>query len=137
MKERCNFSDMKDIVPVETAEQIQTIRQLFREYEKWLGMSLCFQSFEEEISGLPGKYARPEGRLYLANIDGEAVGCIALRTIGVGICEMKRLFLTDEARGQGIGKELIGLIIADAREIVMQMRLDILSAENGKSREPV
>ena len=80
---------MKEIVAVVTVEQVETTRQLFREYETWLDMDLCFQSFEEETQNLPGKYASPEGRLYLANIDGEAAGCIGLRKIGDGICEMK------------------------------------------------
>ncbi len=125
---------MKVIVPVETAEQIETTRQLFREYEQWLGMSLCFQSFEEEMRDLPGKYAPPDGRLYLANIAGESVGCIALRKIGDGICEMKRLYLTDAARGQGLGKELIELIIADARAIgYSKMQLDTYPPKMGKA----
>src|SRR3989337_2535713 len=98
---------MKEIVAATANEQIEITRQLFREYETWLDMDLCFQSFEEEMKNLPGKYALPDGRLYLANIDGQAVGCIALRKIGDGICEMKRLFLRDAARGHGLGKELI------------------------------
>lgn len=123
---------MKAIVPVETADQIETTRKLFREYEKWLGMDLCFQSFEEEMRDLPGKYAPPEGRLYLANIENDAVGCIALRKIGDGICEMKRLYLNDSARGQGLGNRLIEKIISDARSIgYFKMRL------KWKSRRPV
>lgn len=125
---------MKEIVPVKTEEQIETTRRLFREYELWLGMSLCFQSFEEEMRDLPGKYASPDGRLYLANIDDEAVGCIALRRIGDGICEMKRLFLKDAARGQGIGRELIEKIIADARAIgYSKMWLDTYPPKMGKA----
>ncbi len=125
---------MKEIVAVTTNEEIETTRQLFREYETWLDMDLCFQSFEEEMQNLPGKYAPPEGRLYLANIDGEAAGCIALRKIGDGICEMKRLFLRDAARGHGLGKELIEKVIADAREIgYSKMRLDTYPPKMGKA----
>src|SRR5688500_13206552 len=125
---------MKEIVAVETAEEVETTRQLFREYEAWLDMDLCFQSFEEEVQNLPGKYAAPDGRLYLANIDGQAVGCIALRKIGDGICEMKRLFLRDAARGHGLGKELIEKLIADAREIGYEkMRLDTYPPKMGKA----
>jgi GNAT superfamily N-acetyltransferase len=125
---------MKEIVAATTNEQIETTRHLFREYETWLDMDLCFQSFEEEMQNLPGKYAPPDGRLYLANIDGEAVGCIALRNIGDGICEMKRLFLRDAARGHGLGKELIEKIIADAREIgYAKMRLDTYPPKMGKA----
>lgn len=125
---------MKEIVAVTTNEQIETTRQLFREYETWLDMDLCFQSFEEEMQNLPGKYSRPDGRLYLANIDGQPVGCIALRKIGDGICEMKRLYLRDAARGHGLGKELIEKIIADARELgYAKMRLDTYPPKMGKA----
>ncbi len=125
---------MKEIVAVVTSAQIEMTRQLFREYEQWLDMDLCFQSFEEEMLELPGKYSPPDGRLYLANVDGEAIGCIALRKIGDGVCEMKRLYLTDAARGQGLGKELVELIIADARAIgYRKMRLDTYPPKMGKA----
>jgi ribosomal protein S18 acetylase RimI-like enzyme len=125
---------MKEIVAVTTNEQIETTRQLFGEYEKWLDMDLCFQSFKEEMQNLPGKYSLPDGRLYLANIDGQAVGCIALRKIGDGICEMKRLFLRDAVRGHGLGKTLIEKVIADAREIgYTKMRLDTYPPKMGKA----
>lgn len=125
---------MRKIVAVTTDEQIETTRQLFREYEKWLDMDLCFQSFEEEMQNLPGKYSPPDGRLYLGLTDGQAVGCIALRKIGDGICEMKRLYLTDAARGHGLGKKLIEKVIADAREIgYAKMRLDTYPPKMGKA----
>lgn len=65
---------MIEIVQAESGEQIAEARTLFREYETWLGMSLCFQGFEEEVRNLPGKYAPPDGRLYLAYSDGELAG---------------------------------------------------------------
>ncbi len=98
---------------------------LFREYEAWLGMSLCFQDFENEVATLPGKYAMPEGRLLLAYSEDTLAGCIALRKLENDICEMKRLYLRDEFRGKQIGVQLIERLISDAREIgYSRMRLD-------------
>jgi len=116
---------MIELVLAETAAQIDDARTIFREYEKWLGLDLCFQNFEEEMRALPGKYAPPEGRLILAYKDGELSGSIALRKIGDGICEMKRLFVRENARGLGLGRTLIETIIDEARSIGYGiMRLD-------------
>ena len=125
---------VSEIVQAESDSDIENARAIFREYEHWLGMSLCFQSFDEELATLPGKYAPPGGRLYLARIDGDIVGCIALRQIDEGICEMKRLYLRESARGKGIGVVLIERIISDAREIgYTKMRLDTYPPKMGKA----
>lgn len=125
---------MLDIIQAETAEQITTARELFREYEAWLGLDLCFQGFEEELAQLPGKYAMPDGRLYLAYSDGELAGCIAMRKLADGICEMKRLFVRDGFRGAGIGVQLIERLIADAHETGYSlMRLDTFPPKMGKA----
>ena len=47
----------------ESPSQIAQARELFLEYEKALGISLCFQGFEQELAGLPGGCAPPSGRL--------------------------------------------------------------------------
>jgi GNAT superfamily N-acetyltransferase len=125
---------MLQIVQAETESQIAEARILFREYETWLGMSLCFQDFENEVSSLPGKYAMPDGRLLLAYTDERLAGCIALRKLDDGVCEMKRLFVRDEFRGLQIGVQLIERLIADAREIgYSTMRLDTYPPKMGKA----
>ena len=125
---------MTEITQAITEQQVADARALFREYEAWLGMSLCFQNFEEEVASLPGKYAPPGGRLYVAYDAREPIGCIALRGIEPGICEMKRLFLRDAARGKGVGVRLIERVIEDARGIGYEkMRLDTFPPKMGKA----
>ncbi len=111
----------------ESIAEIEQARGLFMEYAAWLDVDLCFQGFEGELRELPGDYAPPDGRLWLAFEEDELMGCIALRRIGAEMCEMKRLYLRAVARGRGLGKQLAVAIIEEAREIgYKRMRLDTL-----------
>ena len=103
-------------------------RMLFREYELFLNVDLCFQNYEDEIAYLPGKYARPSGCLILAYEGTSCAGCIAVRAIGEGLCEMKRLFVRETFRGKGLGKLLAEESVLFARQAgYATMVLDTLS----------
>jgi len=109
------------------AESVAVCRELFREYEKGLGISLCFQGFEQELASLPGAYARPRGRLLLARVAGEAAGCVALRPLGERDAELKRLYVRPHARGMGLGRMLAECAIDEARALgYTALKLDTL-----------
>jgi ribosomal protein S18 acetylase RimI-like enzyme len=113
------------ILPAESASQIESVRELFLEYAQSLSFNLCFQSFEQELAGLPGDYAPPGGRLLLLMRDGAAAGCIALHRLDADTCEMKRLYVRPQFRGVGLGKYLAERVIADARAAgYKKLRLD-------------
>lgn len=115
------------LVQVKSKEEVQQARRLFEEYAAWLGLNLCFQNFDKELAGLPGEYAPPSGRLLFAYDNEQLAGCVALRKIDEGVCEMKRLFVRPEFRGRGLGRKLTAAIIEEARRIGYQhMRLDTL-----------
>lgn len=114
-------------MPAESPAQIAEVRELFLEYEQSLGVKLCFQNFEQEIAGLPGHYAPPDGRLLLAEYEVQLAGCVALHKWEGAICEMKRLYLRPLFRGKGRGRMIAEKIIAEARNIGYQrMRLDTI-----------
>jgi ribosomal protein S18 acetylase RimI-like enzyme len=99
------------IVEAETAADLDHVRSLFRsyatEYAESIAETLCFQGFEAELAGLPGRYGPPSGFLLLAMDDDRSAGCVAVRDLGGGTCEMKRLFVTPEYRGRGVGRLLV------------------------------
>ena len=115
------------IFPANTQHDIEHARTLFEEYAAALGISLCFQNFEQELKDLPGKYAPPDGRLLLATENDDLAGCIALRKLEPGVCEMKRLFVRPGFRSHGLGRVLVETIIDEARKLgYTHMRLDTL-----------
>jgi len=118
-----------ELIEARSREHLRMVRELFVQYADDIGVDLCFQGFERELAELPGRYAAPEGRLLLA-LDGRTpAGCVALRKIGDGTCEMKRLFVRPAFRGKGLGSKLAKAVIAAAREVGYErMRLDTLAS---------
>jgi ribosomal protein S18 acetylase RimI-like enzyme len=117
-----------EITHATTPSDVADAKVLFLEYAQSLGFSLCFQGFDEELAGLPGRYSPPSGALFLARADGDLAGCIALRALETdAVCEMKRLYVRDRFRGLGLGRSLAEHVIGEARRMgYSKMRLDTL-----------
>ena len=102
-----------------TPEELAALRHIFHEYAEQLQVDLCFQGFEAELAELPGDYAEPRGALLMATLDGEPVGCCALRPLDsvdyANACEMKRLYVRRGLRGMGVGRQLAEAILDAAR----------------------
>ncbi len=124
-----NDQDPIELIRATLPEHIEQVCSLFLEYGSSLGFSLCFQSFDEEVKSLPGAYGPPNGVLLLARRADHAAGCIALRKLGDGMCEMKRLYVRPGDRGRGLGRMLVERLIAEARRLGYErMRLDTVGS---------
>ena len=113
-----NTREIRFITPV-SDEELERVRAIFREYATSLGIDLCFQGFEEELAQLPGQYAGPRGALLMALVDGELAGCCALRPLDSvdysNACEMKRLYVRQNFRRLGLGRQLAEAMMDCAR----------------------
>jgi ribosomal protein S18 acetylase RimI-like enzyme len=117
------------IAQADTKADLAAVAALFRAYAASLDVDLAYQGFEAELAALPGPYAPPAGRLLLArSADGAPLGCAGLRPIAPpGCCEMKRLYVSPEGRGTGLGARLVETLIGEAKAIgYREMRLDSL-----------
>ncbi|MCV0428144.1 MAG: GNAT family N-acetyltransferase [Roseibium sp.] len=122
------------VASVEDSDELNVVKTLFRAYVDWLNIDLSYQGFEEELKGMPGKYASPKGALFLAkDAEGTILGCVGLRPSDVdGTCEMKRLYVLPEGRGRGVGAALVDRVLDAAREAgYKSMVLDTLPTMAG------
>jgi putative acetyltransferase len=118
-----------ELIDVETDAHAAVVRALVREYAAWIDVDLCFQEIDAEIDGLPGKYAAAHGGVLLLALNGtQPAGCVALRALEPGICEMKRLWVRDAFRGARLGELLARTILRRAVQLGYAIiRLDTLA----------
>jgi ribosomal protein S18 acetylase RimI-like enzyme len=119
---------------VTSAEKMEPVRLLFREYAGTLSFNLCFQNFERELAELPGQYAPPCGCIILATVENEPAGCVALKKLDDRVSEMKRLYVRDQYRGTGLGRSLAVQILSEAKRLGYHtIRLDTIPSQMGNA----
>lgn len=127
---------MLRIIEPATSAELDQVRALMRAFVGWARLRYAAEiefvdryfdadAFEAELRGLPGKYARPRGRLLLAVTDARPAGCVAFRELDDAVCEMKRLYVEPTQHGKGVGRTLVSTLIRAAKAAGYRvMRLD-------------
>jgi len=137
---------MLTVAQVVTAEQVKKTQTLFAEYFEFLRTDVDtdvddldevvpMAGFREEMAGLPGKYAPPDGRLLLAELDGQAAGCVAFYKLDEATCEVKRLWARPQFRRMKVGRALMETLVAEARSAgfatILLSSADVLKEAHG------
>jgi putative acetyltransferase len=119
---------MSELYFAHSPEDMDAAREIFEEYQAFLQVDLCFQGFRQELAQLPQPYHSPNGCIIFAKINGEVAGCVALRPLASGICEMKRLYVRPAFRGHHLGRLLVEELLTFARQRGYHtMQLDTLA----------
>ena len=98
-------------------QDIEAVRGLMREYLVWhqlryseardqLEKLVDYKAHESAIDRLPGEYDSPKSCFLMARRGNDVIGCVALRDLGEGIAEMRRMFVSPQAQGSGVGRRL-------------------------------
>ncbi len=124
-----------------TKADIPAVRETFKVYQTDLNEPVCFQNFEKELDGLLGLYASPTGAIFLAKDSGAVVGCVAIRPFmkdempSSAVVELKRLYVYDNFKGMGIGKQLLEHALDEANNLkyttVMLETMDSMEIATG------
>ena len=91
------------------------VKKLIKEYYHRLGRDLSFQNIEAELDDPAVRYSPPQGELLVALENDEVLGMVAYHRLTSKRCEMKRLYLTPNARGRHLGERLVDAIIDHAK----------------------
>lgn len=108
-----------------TPAQFELVRTLMTEYVAWDAAQTERAGIDPRIfldfyygpssDELPGDFAPPDGCLLLATDDsGEAAGCVGFKPLRPATCELKRLFVRPNHRGQGLGRQLATHLLREA-----------------------
>ena len=115
------------VIVAQTPQHYEVAVELFKEYAAALGVDLCFQNFDQELQTLPQKYGLPTGALWLLEVEGHFVGCVAIYQINASTCELKRMYVQPAHRGQKWGETLLQTALETAEKMGYQtMQLDSL-----------
>ena len=84
--------------------------------EAWISRYFTLEARDREVLGDPqGAILDKGGRIFIAEQEGRAVGCVALVPLPDGGLELAKMTVAEEARGAGVGRRLMTHCVETAR----------------------
>ncbi len=107
---------IRPIRPADNPAMARIIRQVMTEYG---AVGDGYSILDPEVDAMYEAYAAPDHAFFVVEREGKVVGgagIAPLRDSGEGVCELRKMYLLPEGRGQGWGRQLLGHCLAAARE---------------------
>lgn len=92
----------------------EQLLQLGPEVERILDTFYPLETYDELITELPQKHARPRGSILLVEKDDHVIGCGMIQPLGEDDAEVKRVYIEPKAQGSGAGKLLSQALVDQA-----------------------
>jgi len=102
-----------EICPAKSVADQAAVKDIFQDFIDFLPIDLGFQDIAVEMANFPEGFEI----LLLAKQGGKPIGAVGLKAHDADVCEMKRLFVREEAQGTGAGRILCEQLIEDARAL--------------------
>jgi GNAT superfamily N-acetyltransferase len=108
---------------IESADDLAPASALAREFGDWASerirveLGILIPAEADHRTDVLDELLASGGRLYVAEVDGVAVGVGGLKRMSDTVGEIKRMFVRPTARGLGVGRAIIQQLIGDAREM--------------------
>jgi putative acetyltransferase len=104
--------DIRPLLPGDDATAFRTLN------EEWITRHFTLEAKDVETLGDPvNSILRKGGYIFMVYADAEAVGCVALISVGNGVYELSKMAISPHLRGHGLGRRLLQHAIAQARRI--------------------
>ena len=116
-----------ELAAVSTGDDLVFVKALFVEYAEAFSHLHCFGGFDQELEAMPEPYTKPDGALFLAQVNGRPAGCIAVKRVGKKDAEIKRLYVRPDLRGHSLGRLMTEAAVQAARDMGYKtLRLETL-----------
>jgi putative acetyltransferase len=98
------------------AADYQAVRTLIESVLTEFGFTFALGGLQQDLNEISARYGTQRAGFWIAEAAGTLVGTVAIRPKAERTCELKRLYLAPQWRGQGLGQTLYAHAESFARQ---------------------